>query len=72
MQRLARERDTGLHETLHAAIDRVLLEEVLEHVGGHQARAAELLGTSRTTLRERLQQLGISIEKVVKEDGTND
>jgi nitrogen regulation protein NR(I) len=57
-----------LSETVHAAVDRVLLEQVLAAVGGHQARAAEILGLSRNTLRARLQQLGLTVGKVVQDD----
>jgi nitrogen regulation protein NR(I) len=59
---------TRLSETVHAAVDRVLLEQVLASVGGHQARAAEILGLSRNTLRTRLQQLGLTVEKVVHDE----
>ena len=38
----------------------------LRHVGGHQAKAAELLGISRTTFRARLQQLNVAVEKIVR------
>ncbi len=58
----------NLSETVHAAVDRVLLEQVLASVGGHQARAAEILGLSRNTLRARLQQLGLTVGKVVQDD----
>lgn len=57
--------ETGLQEKVHRTIDRVLFEEVLEHVDGHQANASELLGISRTTFRARLQALGITIKKAV-------
>jgi two-component system nitrogen regulation response regulator GlnG len=57
-----------LSETVHAAVDRVLLEQVLASVGGHQARAAEILGLSRNTLRTRLQQLGLTVEKIVQDE----
>jgi two-component system nitrogen regulation response regulator GlnG len=57
-----------LSETVHGAVDRILLEQVLASVGGHQARAAEILGLSRNTLRARLQQLGLSVGKIVQDE----
>jgi two-component system nitrogen regulation response regulator GlnG len=58
----------NVSEQVHAAVDRVLLEQVLAAVDGHQRRAAEILGLSRNTLRTRLQQLGLTVGKVVQDD----
>jgi two-component system nitrogen regulation response regulator GlnG len=70
VRRLLNQHTTGVHDQVHGAIDQVLIEEVLVSVDGSQSRAAEVLGISRTTLRGRMQQLGISVEKVVREQGT--
>jgi Fis family transcriptional regulator len=42
------------------SVERPLLELVLEHVGGNQTRAAEMLGINRNTLRKKMQQFGIA------------
>lgn len=55
-----------LNNAVHSAVDRVLLEEILKDVDGNQTQAAERLGVSRTTLRARLNQLGLSIGKEVR------
>ncbi|HEX4131031.1 MAG TPA: sigma-54 dependent transcriptional regulator [Pirellulales bacterium] len=39
--------------------DRLLLEQALAHTKGNQARAAEILGVSRVTLRAKLRALGL-------------
>jgi two-component system nitrogen regulation response regulator GlnG len=48
------------------AMDRAVLETVLRHTGGNQVTASQLLGISRTTLRAKLQSLGLVIEKQVR------
>ncbi len=68
VRRLLSQGAANLSETVHGAVDRILLEQVLASVGGHQARAAEILGLSRNTLRVRLQQLGLTVGKIVQDE----
>jgi nitrogen regulation protein NR(I) len=52
--------DGNLYRDIHTAVDRILLDQVLAHVDGNQVQAAQVLGISRTTLRNRLSELEIS------------
>lgn len=54
---------SDLYREISTVVDRVLLEEVLQHLGGHQQQAAEVLGISRMTLRSKLRALGLTVEK---------
>jgi nitrogen regulation protein NR(I) len=59
--------DAGhLNEAVSARVDPVVLIEVLNHVGGNLSQAAEVLGISRTTLRNRLQTLGLTVKRSIK------
>lgn len=52
-----------LHARVIALVERPLIEAVLERTGGNQLRAAEALGINRNTLRKRITDLGIDIQK---------
>jgi two-component system nitrogen regulation response regulator GlnG len=55
----------GIHKTVLHAVERVLLARVLRHTHGHQARASDLLGLNRATLRTKLRELGLAVDKVL-------
>ncbi len=48
-----------------AELERYLIRRVLQHHSGNQSRAAEHLGITRGSLRNKIRALGISIEQVV-------
>jgi two-component system, NtrC family, nitrogen regulation response regulator GlnG len=52
------------YQTVLDAVERALFARALRQTHGHQAKASELLGLNRTTLRTRLRALGLAVEKV--------
>jgi two-component system, NtrC family, nitrogen regulation response regulator GlnG len=52
-----------LHGTLISAVERPLIEVVLERAGGNQVKAAEMLGINRNTLRKKITELGIEVRR---------
>jgi Fis family transcriptional regulator len=49
-----------MYDMVMDCVEKPLIEMVLEHVGGNQTRASEVLGINRNTLRKKMQQHGIS------------
>ena len=49
----------NLYQVIIAEVERPLIRTVLEHTGGNQSRAAEMLGITRATLRNRIQRYGL-------------
>jgi two-component system nitrogen regulation response regulator GlnG len=62
--------EKDLHAKVVGLVERALLTEVLRHTHGHQAQASEVLGLNRTTLRYKLRDLGLSLDKVLTEEPT--
>ena len=52
-----------LHATLISAVERPLIEVVLERAAGNQVKAAEMLGINRNTLRKKITELGIEVRR---------
>ncbi len=64
IERWVRSRPAGdepgtLHDEFIAAVEAPLLREIRAWAGGNQARMARRLGLHRTTLRQKLRQLGL-------------
>lgn len=57
---------TDIYRQVTQTVDRALLTAVLDHVHGNQTQASDRLGISRTTLRAKLQALGLGVEKQVR------
>ena len=52
-----------LHAAVVAAVERPLIELILEQTGGNQLRAADLLGINRNTLRKKITSLDIAVPR---------
>jgi two-component system nitrogen regulation response regulator GlnG len=52
-----------LYATVINAVERPLIELVLERVGGNQVKAADMLGINRNTLRKKITELGIAVRR---------
>jgi two-component system nitrogen regulation response regulator GlnG len=47
-------------------LERLLLTRVLRHTGGNQLQAAKILGITRGSLRTKIRDLGIRIDRTVR------
>ena len=56
---------TDLYAESLRRLEEVLVREVLAHTGGNQVHAARVLGIARNSLRKKMQELGITLERVV-------
>jgi two-component system nitrogen regulation response regulator GlnG len=57
-------RARDLYGAILADVERALLAAVLQHTGGNQVKAADILGINRNTLRKKLTDLDLQIPKV--------
>ncbi|MDB5309190.1 MAG: glnG 2 [Gemmataceae bacterium] len=72
IEAMLRDGEKDVHGRVTARVERELIARALRHTHGHQAQASDLLGINRTTLRHKLRELGITLDKVVAdraEDG---
>ena len=49
----------AVYEMLLSCMEKPLLEYVMNHAGGNQSKAAEILGLNRNTLRKKLKHYHI-------------
>lgn len=53
-------------------LERMLVTRVLRHTNGNQLQAAKILGITRGSLRTKIRDLGIRIDRRVSDEGTED
>ncbi|MCG8465847.1 MAG: Fis family transcriptional regulator [Xanthomonadales bacterium] len=50
----------AVYKMIIEEVEPAMIAAVMEHAGGNQSRAATILGITRTTLRQRLRQYGLT------------
>lgn len=52
-----------LHRFVLNAVEKPLIEQVLEKTGGNKIKAARILGINRNTLHSKIKKFGIIVER---------
>ncbi|MCE9563989.1 MAG: sigma-54 dependent transcriptional regulator [Planctomycetes bacterium] len=65
IEAMIRDGKKDIQRRLVAMVERELIALVLRHTHGHQAQASDLLGINRATLRIKLREFGIALDRVV-------
>ena len=60
---LYKEKEGILYGSIIRAIEKPLIEHVLEKTAGNQLKAAKVLGINRNTIRSKIRKLGIDVDK---------
>ena len=63
--------DGRVHAVLTDALDQTLIQAALDETGNNQVRAAQLLGISRNTLRERIKRFELGPRDLPEQDSTS-
>ncbi len=63
VRRLLDVKQPGIYHNVISAVDRMVVGEVMRYTKGNQVEAARLLGVSRNTLRAKLHELGLVVQK---------
>jgi two-component system nitrogen regulation response regulator GlnG len=58
----------NLHEECVRRLERLLLRRVLQHTNGNQVQAAKMLGITRGSLRTKIRDLGIHIDRNISSE----
>ena len=57
---LIREKSGVLYKSILEAVEKPLIEHILERAEGNQLKAARILGINRNTMRAKIRKLGIN------------
>jgi two-component system nitrogen regulation response regulator GlnG len=58
-----RDKDGLLYRSVIEAIEKPLLEHILDRTDGNQLKAAKILGINRNTMRAKIKKLAIDVTK---------
>jgi two-component system nitrogen regulation response regulator GlnG len=64
---LVKRGENDLHAKVTRAVERILFTRVLQETHGHQSHASERLGLGRSTLRYKMRDLGLTLDRSVNE-----
>ncbi len=56
-------KDGELYKSTIQAVEKPLIENVLERTEGNQLKAAKILGINRNTIRSKIRKLGIDAKR---------
>jgi DNA-binding protein Fis len=59
-------RNGKLYKFVLSAVEKPLIESILEKTGGNQLQAADILGINRNTLHAKIRKLGIEVGRCKK------